>query len=381
MNTHSVTVFIRKDQKRKDNSLPIYLRVIISRKKKDFTLGIFVKPEEWNEKKLAVRASVTDSVNLNRKIDAAVKKANTIIANTLYDEGEIDIYKFSTLYKNEDVVGTFKEFALKEIERRKHEYSYEYCRNFKSEISKLDKFKKDVKLKDMDIDFILDYERYMVEVLGNGTNTVGKTMKRLKRLLNWAKQGKLIKVNPYEEYRIKFAPTNRKFLAIEEVNILFELYQKGNLKKYQQNVLRYFLFSCFTGLRYTDVSELKKKHIQGDMISIEMHKVKREVRIPITEKAKVLLPNSLNLEDEEVFKVATNQVVNRVLKEIIKIAGIRKNITFHCARHTFATIALTLGIRIEVVSDLLGHNDLKMTRIYAKIVDNLRNEEMKKFNF
>ena len=113
-------------------------------------------------------------------------------------------------------------------------------------------------------------------------------------------------------------------------------------------------------------------------VKITTNKTKRLVKIPLIEKAIELLENK---EPEMfVFRVFANQVTNRYLKEIMNEAKINKKISFHCARHTFATIGIELGIPIEIISDLLGHSDLKTTKIYSKILDYKKVEYMKKWD-
>ncbi|MCD4794937.1 MAG: site-specific integrase [Bacteroidales bacterium] len=174
-------------------------------------------------------------------------------------------------------------------------------------------------------------------------------------------------------------------MNIAKLNKLEKLYYENNLDNRQLNVLRYFLFVCYTGLRYTDIKNLKYSHIkkrlfiEGEIqfIELKMHKTKLNVSVPIIEKAKKLMPKKV-ARNHLVFRVLSNQKTNQYLKEIIKIAGIEKNITFHSARHTLATTGLEMGIPIKVVSKILGHTEIKMTQIYAKVNDGLKYREMMK---
>jgi len=194
-----------------------------------------------------------------------------------------------------------------------------------------------------------------------------------------------MKKNVFDNYSIKRVPGHREFLTPDELKKLEDLFKSGELKRYESNILRYFLFSCYTGLRFQDIKNLRfvdlKKEIHNKkkvtLIKIKMHKTKDEVSIPVIKKAAALIPEGF--QNQKVFKVNTNQVTNRNLKLIYEKIGITKNITFHSARHTFATNGITLGIPIEVISKLLGHRDLKATGIYAKIVDDKKIQEMKKW--
>ncbi len=151
--------------------------------------------------------------------------------------------------------------------------------------------------------------------------------------------------------------------------------------------MRYFLFACYTGLRYQDIKDFRFKDIQINkdkdgndikVISLIQYKTKEEVRIPVIGKAEKLLPKE-GLAQQTVFRVLTNQQTNSHLKRIAEASQINRDITFHESRHTFATISLDKGIRIEVVSKLLGHRDLKTTQEYLKVMDRLKIESMKKW--
>lgn len=126
------------------------------------------------------------------------------------------------------------------------------------------------------------------------------------------------------------------------------------------------------------MERLKYKHIVDDTIKIRMHKTNEPVSVPLIKKAKdIVLSGNPN---EKVFQMHANQVTNRIIKRIMKLAGINKNISFHCARHSFATIGISLKIPIEVISRLLGHKDIKTTMIYTRIVDEVKRDEMNKWD-
>jgi integrase len=251
---------------------------------------------------------------------------------------------------------------------------------YDTQISKLKKFRPKLSLGEIDKQFIDEYTNYMVG-LGNNHNTISKARAWIKAQLNRAVDLKKISrddVDPIEVSRIK---GNREFLTIEEINKLEALLASNKLKRNLHQVLKYFLFCCYTGLRYSDIKILKYKHILDNAtISIVMHKTGEPVRIPLIDQAKKFIGNGL--PEQKIFRVFTDQPTNRYLKEIMKLEDVKinKSISFHCARHTFATMAITIGIPIEVISRILGHTELSTTQIYAKIEDPLKEKEMKKFN-
>jgi len=258
-------------------------------------------------------------------------------------------------------------------------------RQYRCEITKLKLFKQNLNFSDINYNFIQLYEQYMRNTLNNKTNTVNKTFKKFKRIIKLAIYKEKIKHNPFEKYVNKKAVAHREFLYLNELDNLKEFLKSNKLKEYQKNVLQYFLFCCYTGLRYEDIKDLKFSDIieleSGEkIIIVKQHKTEERVSVPLKNNALELMPKDYTYKEQKIFKVACNQVVNRQLKDIFKIAKIEKKLTFHCSRHTFATNALTLGIPIEVVSSMLGHTYIKTTEIYAKVIDALKIKEMNKFN-
>jgi len=186
----------------------------------------------------------------------------------------------------------------------------------------------------------------------------------------------VIKQNPLKDYKLKKITGNREFLSLQELKILENLL-KTELSSRHRNVLKYFLFACYTGLRYQDIKDLRYGNIDQDMIILNMHKTKERVSVPLITKAKKFLGEGF--PEQRIFRVNTNQVTNRYLKELVQLTPIKKKISFHCARHTFATVGIELGIPIEYISSILGHKDLKTTQIYTKILDYKKIEMMKKW--
>ena len=210
---------------------------------------------------------------------------------------------------------------------------------------------------------------------------MSKSLRSLRTFINIAMRYGLIKTNPFKYITIKKVDGKRDFLSAEELSKLSDAYISNKIiDEQEKEVLQYFLFSCYTGLRYSDLKMLKTSSIKNNILHINMHKTNCLVSIPLSQKALQLLPNKINSESDYVFRVYCNKVTNRVLKQVGKRYGIPKKLTCHVARHTFATVSIILGIPIEVVSKLLGHSSLKTTQIYAKIVDSVKEREMEKWD-
>ncbi|MEI7594519.1 MAG: site-specific integrase [Bacteroidota bacterium] len=376
-------IFIRT-LKKKDISYIVYLRVVFDSVKKDYSLGIKIPdPTKFDSQKNLIKGGA-EVLKTNILIQQMLNKANTILHESDLSGEKITALKFESLFKENGInKDSFVTFANAEIEFMRGQITEGYHRQLKSEISKLLKYKKELLFSEISFDFLRQYEKYMVTDLKNNLNTVGKTMKKIKTLIGIAVRKEKMDRSPFADYKIKSEPTNRNFLTIDELNTLNKLFNKKHLPNYLQNVLQYFLFSCYCGLRYTDILQLKYEDIQLNQgeyfLAIEQHKTKDRVYIPMKNRALQLI-GEMKGNTGKIFKVNTNQVTNRFLKEIINLAVINKEISFHCARHTFATVALSIGIDIKTISSLLGHTDLKTTQIYAKVLMSSKSTAMDKFN-
>ena len=251
--------------------------------------------------------------------------------------------------------------------------------------------KPNLALKEVDKDFCKGFIAFLKTcTFNNGKKTLGSTtcrifMNRLAAALNMAVREGLIDNNPFKLLDAKEKPqkksTMREFLTIEELRTLIATPCRYEIVK------KAFLFSCFTGLRYSDMMALKWNEIHkaadGKTLYIEHEQVKTKnmVTIPLSNEALKWMPRK-SKGDERVFHQLriTSTTVEVVLGEWMQEAGIQKHITYHCSRHTAATLLLTLGADLYTVSKILGHRSIRMTEVYAKIVDKKKIETMNLVN-
>ena len=251
--------------------------------------------------------------------------------------------------------------------------------------------KPNLALKEVDKDFCKGFIAFLKTcTFNNGKKTLGSTtcrifMNRLAAALNMAVREGLIDNNPFKLLDAKEKPQKksamREFLTIEELRTLIATPCRYEIVK------KAFLFSCFTGLRYSDMMALKWNEIHkaadGKTLYIEHEQVKTKnmVTIPLSNEALKWMPRK-SKGDERVFHQLriTSTTVEVVLGEWMQEAGIQKHITYHCSRHTAATLLLTLGADLYTVSKILGHQSIRMTEVYAKIVDKKKIETMNLVN-
>lgn len=384
MNT--VKIFLRTHHLNKDGTHAVCIRLIVNRRKKDISLRIYANPKDWNFSRNIINKSDPNFLRKNKLLKKFKNKAENIVDDAFFNEEVLTLDDFERkLWNKEYCDVSFIDFVNDELDNKN--YSSETLKTYRTQITKLHRFKSKVAFSDINKSFIERYKAFMLNDLNNSMNTANKCLSMLKVFVNWGIESKLVKDNPFDAIKISKGKGKREYLSVSELEKLEKLYADFNLNARQLNVLRYFLFVCYTGLRYTDVKNLKYNHIKNRFIDnteilfidLKMHKTGLDVSIPIINKAKKLMPKKI-VNDQLVFRVLSNQKTNEYLKELMKIAGIDKQITFHSARHTLATTGLEMGMPIEVISKILGHTEIKTTQIYAKVNNSLKYKEMMKLD-
>ena len=219
--------------------------------------------------------------------------------------------------------------------------------------------------------------------MGCANNGAMKHMERLKKMSRLAVKLEWLEKDPFINFKLRLEKTERQFLTERELQLIEET--TFNIPS-TQRIKDLFIFACYTGLSFIDVSELKMDHLVkgmdgNDWLYTKRTKTDEPLKIPLLPKAKEIIDKYKSkaslLENGRLLPIYSNQMINRTLRDIAIACGIRKKITFHVARHTFATaITLSNGVPIETVSKLLGHTKLSTTQIYARVVEKKVGEDM-----
>jgi site-specific recombinase XerD len=241
-----------------------------------------------------------------------------------------------------------------------------------------------ISIQEVTYTYLQELSLYMQKERGLAVNTIARHMKVLKKYINIAIKKELIVKYPFLNYSIRSEQSRRESLTEKEVKLLEDY--RNQLEK-PNEVLNAFLFSCYTGLRYSDVRCFTKQNIftinRKKWIIIKTRKTKTEIRIPISiifEGKALAITRSILNSRGLLFHLRNNQQVNRELKKIIKAVGIKKEITFHTARHTCATLLIYHGVNLIVLRKLLGHKNVKTTQIYSAVTDLTLEKELRKSN-
>ena len=379
-------IYLRTDRTKMNGNCVVYLSIIINRQRKVYSLNIEVSPENWDGKNCKVYKKDFKHEIKNKLITHFKSKAENILTKSILSDKKITLSDFDNCFTN-NLYGSvdFYEFVKNEIEIRVK--NSETHRTYVTQLSKMKQFKKELLFSEINKQFIADYKDYMIKVLKNVPNTYHKSISMLKTFANWAVEKELIEKNPFADVKTPKEPGKRDFLNVIEVKKLENFYNSDSINPGVKNVLRYFLFTCYTGLRFQDVlnlkySDLKKEQYKDkefSIISIQMHKTGLPVDIPIIPKAAAYMPKMISI-NQKIFNVKTGTTTRKHLETAANLAGVSKHITFHVARYTVGTTGLENGITIETISDILGHTDITITkRLYAKTDNTFKYKEMLKF--
>ncbi len=269
------------------------------------------------------------------------------------------------------------------------EYSINTFKKYRTCLSSLESFlkwkykKADIDIKTIGFEFINDFEFYLKTERMVAHNSAMGDIKRVKKIIRQCVAKNWLDKDPCMSYKVRTRDTSRDHLLEDELNRLAN--KKISIERLAQ-VRDIFVFSCYTGLNFCDVEKLSFQDIGTGIDGEKWVFTKRikedtDSRIPLLQPALLLIekykdhPKALNTG--RTFPMLSNQKMNSYLKELADICGINKKLTFHCARHTFATtVTLSNGVPIETVSKMLGHKSLRTTQIYAKVIDKKVSDDM-----
>ncbi len=388
-----ILFYLRKNRLNKDGKASIMIRLTINSEMSQFAAKLDVEPELWDAKCGRVDGKTAYANRLNATLDnikAAlinhhneIEKFDTVVTAEKVRNAFLGVEsRHRTLLDlfnkhNEDVkklVGVNKTAAT----LQKYQVTCKRLENFFKHQYNLS----DISLKEINHMFITDFETYLRTICNCSANTTAKFMQFFKRIVIIARNNGWILTDPFANYKIRIAKVDRGYLTEQEIETIM---QKEFGAKRLEQVRDIFVFSCFSGLAYIDVKNLREEHIRtsfdGNLwIMTKRHKTNVQANIPLLDVAKSILEKYLGkLPKGQLLPVLSNQKMNSYLKEIGDACGIDKRLTFHLSRHSFATLTLSKGVSIESVSKMLGHTNIKTTQIYAKITDNKIGHDMAAF--
>lgn len=392
--TFSVLFYLKKNEPKANGNVPIMARITVDGEHTALGTKLDLPPQlNWNLKYNRVLGKTNEAITLNNKLEGIQLRVRQIYDELIKDAGFATAVKVKLTFLGIDVMANtllkamddHNEEFKKLVDNKQRAYStyrkYCYVRTHVSEFIKLRHHREDMSFRELTPYFIKEFDFFLRYDKGYSHNTVWVYTIPLIAQANLAVKHKLIKDNPFEDYENSMEELDRSYLLKGDVEKVMLL--KPSKPRYEL-VKDLFIFSCFTGLSYIDIKNLKWSNIQS---FFDGHQwiISRRQKSDATSNVRLMdIPKYIiekyrgTTEDNHVFPVPCNGTCNSHVKILMEQAGIVKDnkVTFHTARHTFATMMLTEGVSLESISKMLGHRKITTTQIYAKITDEKISKEM-----
>ncbi|MCB0533922.1 MAG: site-specific integrase [Saprospiraceae bacterium] len=389
--TISIRFYLKKDASPNHRGFPIYCRISCQRKKAELYTGENCMPDKWNEaagaplRDLRLKdylSHVEETIRQNkRQLEMDGREVSAKILKEIFrGKGPAEAEAETPV----PLVDFFNE-QLHRISRLSRDYTPGTLQHYRTTLGHVKAYlaklkEKDIPVQEVDHKFIQDFDYYLMTTPGEqsgqpmGRNTANKYHTKLKTILLQALKEGILSTNPYAEFKLKNKTVHREHLTKEELQRIRELkFENLSLDK----VRDIFLFSCYTGLRFTDAQELRKQDVHPDedgnyWIYLKQQKTDEPLAIPVLNPALELYHKYDHLREVtgRIIPSFVNQKVNTYLKIIADFANVKKKLTHHVARHTFATtVLLENDVPLEAVQAYLGHTTSKTTAIYARMTN------------
>lgn len=395
--TNTFSVLFWLDQKNtKNNQGLLYVRINVNQKRVNISLKRKIDINLWQSQLKKAKGNSAQAKSINQHLLKVNAKLFDIYQDLIYKNELITAQLIKAIYLGEDQNHkTLTELISYHAEKIKNTLAPGTIRNFQITENYISKFlskqhkTSDIYLHQLDYKFICDFQNFLVNYRPKvhskamKKNTVMKHLQRLRKIVTIAYHMEWIEKDPFIRWKPEYEKTNIQFLSNNELsNIESFEFPTDRLSR----VRDLFVFSCYTGISYIDIMQLTKENIHlgidgNNWIITKRQKTKSDVRVPLLDTASQLIQKYENYHEHSgetnLFPIITNEKLNCYLKEVAFYCGIKKNLTFHMARHTFATtVTLTNGVPIETVSKMLGHSKIATTQIYAKVIETKVSEDM-----
>ena len=381
-----VVFYLRSNYVNKEGKTSVMLRIYLNNERLSLgSTGIAITASQWDKDKERIKGRTTDALSTNLQLDNIASGLQAIFRKIeMSDDLSLERIKSEFLGKKDEIDTLMQLFEKHNTDISKQVgisvskatlQKYNVCKRHFSDFLDKQYKRNDLKLTELTYLIIREFDLYLRTVVGQNSNTATKTMKTFKTITLLGQKMGVLLHDPFMNHRFHLEPVNRGFLTDEEILLIAN--KEIGIPRLEL-VRDIFIFSCFTGLAYIDVSNLTSDHIVtlGDKqwIMTQRQKTSVETNILLLDIPKAIIDKYCDnpaypKRENKLFPILSNQKMNAYLKEIADLCSIKKNLTFHLARHTFATMSLSKGVPMESVSKMLGHTNIKTTQIYARITN------------
>lgn len=391
----SILFYAKKSKANKEGLVPIYTRITVSGKRIELSTNRFIKLSQWSQEGNCMKGNSIAASNINKYLDVLRLQIIDVQMELIHEKIPVTAESLKckllgTEIEKRMLIPIFEDHNKKVEALLGREFAFGTLERYKTSLKHTQEFlqwkykSSDIDITEIDHVFITEYDFWLRSVRKCANNTAVKYIKNFKKIILLCIANGWLDKDPFLNYKAKLIQVERPYLSEAEIQAIYE---KTFVSERLTQVRDVFLFCCYTGLAYADVKNLTKSHINigidgNKWIFTHRQKTKTATRVPLLPLAEQLINkyehNPQCMNSNILLPVLTNQKMNSYLKEIADVCEITKNLTFHTARHTFATtVTLSNGVPIESVSKMLGHTDIKTTQHYAKILDLKISNDMK----
>jgi len=363
--SYSVKTILRTDKKRKDGTCPIHYRITIEKKTVKIPSGEYAEEVNWNKNDGSVKGSKTSQINCLLDSQVSILKDFLRQQKSIGVELTVDLVKafYSKTDKN-DFATSYDEFCKRKFKEVSKGTQGHYLLLRK----RILEYKPNLKVQDINLKFIEKFDTFLRNKSVISDAGLFNRHKNLKTFIRFAIKEKLLEYNPYEDFKMPKCKEKFEYITVEEMDKIrnIDLSEEKN-KKGLGFTRDMFLFACCTGMRYSDVKNLKWSHIKSMQYidGLYTQKTNAKLSMPLSRLAIKILMKYKRYKTENVFPPRTNACLNRDLKKIAEICKIEKNITFHMSRHTYATILANNNVNPFHISKLMTHSKMGQTMNYV----------------
>lgn len=354
---------------KEDRTKRVYLQAIIDRKRAIVPLGFYLPEDLFDQRRQRIKPGHPNANNYDTEFQIAIAKANNIASRFRIEGKYLTPDGFRDEFTSPTGSMDLIKFIIEELELKRPKIAHNTYKQHNTVVNKLKAFRKTIPFGTITIELMQQFQNHLIKT--NSGPTVHKNLKIVKQYLVEARTKGVVFKDPFVAIKIKNFKSNRLALSETELQRIENYFNKRDCHPKHKKLLQYFLFSCYTGVRISDIRVLTWNNLHEDILIFTPVKTKyknEDVKVPLGSQAKKYLPVFSHRKSKKgkwvIFDTYADQVSNRYLKEVADKVEIRKKITYHTSRHTFGSLFAEKG-NVVALQKIMGHGDIKTTMGYV----------------